>query len=473
MAGDDYQHLFTWLQALKLLREHDRVERIVMEARNAGNVDDVVVHRRGRPNVFHQVKFVVDHRAPLTHEWFTTPGDAKHSPLQRFYESSQKLSTPEHPAELALVTNRPKAGDDPLFKLVSGRDATLGQRVAAVASSSKAGKIRAAWADHLGIPVEDLVAMLDHLRVHAGLDDYVRLRENCGYLMEAVGLAGDADAVERGREEIRRMIIEERCRELDVDRLRELIVRKELQPRPARATLLIQAINRHPLPEAATAHVDWVDFYIGDEPRARRRLTDPDLWNSRLRPELRDAAARALQHGPDVLLAGHMRLSAAFAAGVELSDVAKAKLTVITRDGEWTTEEVAEVALAAVVEDVFDLGDDLAVGLSITNDLHADVVEHIDATRLPISRLITLAPAAGASGSSVASAAVAMGLTVGIRNAVRAAAKQTRGNVHLFMAAPLVFAAFLGHVWNRVPPTQFYEEASATGGYQPTFFIPA
>jgi hypothetical protein len=41
------------------------------------------------------------------------------------------------------------------------------------------------------------------------------------------------------------------------------------------------------------------------------------------------------------------------------------------------------------------------------------------------------------------------------------------------MCAPLVLAAFLGHVWNRVPPTQLYEEANSTGGYQATFFIPA
>src|SRR6266542_6836931 len=88
LAGDDYQHVLTWIHALKLLLTDGDVTRIEFEADNAGNVDDLIVHRVGQPTLYQQIKFVVAQKQPLTHDWFTTPpkGSTK-SPLQRFYQS--------------------------------------------------------------------------------------------------------------------------------------------------------------------------------------------------------------------------------------------------------------------------------------------------------------------------------------------------------------------------------------------------
>lgn len=474
MAGDDYQHLFTLMQALKLMRKSDCVERIEMEAREAGNVDDVVVHRRGRPSLYHQVKFVVDHRDPLSHEWFTTvPRGSKKSPLQRFYESYWKLSTEEHSAELGLITNRPVDPGDPVLQRVSGRDATLGQRLAAAAATSAAGTVRAEWAAHVAVSEGELLEMLRHLRVEAGQDDYKRMRETCGWLMESVALRGDEDAVERGRDEIRRIIIEEECRELDLAGLEEIVERLGLHAREPRAALLIQAIDSTPWPDAASASVDWVDLYEGDEPRTRRRLRDPSLWNERLRPELQRAAAEALKESSDVLLLGAMRLSAGFAAGVELSDVAKVRLSITARDEEWSTDEAAEVALAEPRLEDLGLGDELVIGISVTGDLHEDVADYLRAEGASVGRLITLSPANGVGHHAVGSGAEALGLAKAIRDHVRGLTKGYTCTLHLFMFAPLGLAVFLGHLWNRVPATQLYEELGSTGGYQKTFLIPA
>jgi hypothetical protein len=80
LAGDDYQHVLTWIHALKLLVIDGDVNRIEFEADNAGNVDDLIVHRVGQPALYHQIKFVVSQKQPLTHEWFTTPpkGSKRH-----------------------------------------------------------------------------------------------------------------------------------------------------------------------------------------------------------------------------------------------------------------------------------------------------------------------------------------------------------------------------------------------------------
>ena len=43
--------------------------------------------------------------------------------------------------------------------------------------------------------------------------------------------------------------------------------------------------------------------------------------------------------------------------------------------------------------------------------------------------------------------------------------------MHLFQYGPLFGAMLLGSVWNRMPETQLYDDASA--GYTPTYVIEA
>ena len=91
LSGDDYQHLFTWLNALKLLLKEDSVIRVSFEVK-AGNVDDLVVHRSNAPSIYNQIKFVMTQAEPLTYKWFTTPSrsGSSHSPaaLLRQHEDS-------------------------------------------------------------------------------------------------------------------------------------------------------------------------------------------------------------------------------------------------------------------------------------------------------------------------------------------------------------------------------------------------
>src|SRR2546426_5164101 len=129
LAGDDYQHLYTWFHALHLLRDSEGVTRVEFEVRDAGNVDDIVVHRRNQPTLYHQIKFVMSQRELLAHDWFTTvPAGSRSTPLQRFYASFKQLSGDQGAAELAVWTNRELAGDDPLLQHLDGRTAKLGPR---------------------------------------------------------------------------------------------------------------------------------------------------------------------------------------------------------------------------------------------------------------------------------------------------------------------------------------------------------
>jgi hypothetical protein len=466
IAGDDYQHLFTWLQALKLLRETERVSHIEIEV-GGHNVDDVVVYRDGAPPLYHQVKFVVAQREPLSHEWFTTAGDAVKTPLQRFYESFQKLSDGGRP-EMALETNRWPVNNDPVLMHVDGRTHKLVPRLPLAAPGSDSGKVRAAWAEHLGVSEDELFEMLGHLEIRAGRSSYEELREHCCWLMGAVGLQDDVNAVDVGIGEIRRLV-REGIRRLDAEMLREIVETRRLGRGAQRAALLVQQLTPDSYPELATASVDWVELFEGDEPAARRQLRDSAGWNAILRPQLREAVEEIRRQGyRDVLVAGTMRLSTALVVGVELSDVAGFTVAIRQRDQEWASSgDRADIGLARD-EVKLAQGDELAVGISIAADLTGDVVEHLKSAELPVRAFVNLSPAGGISRDAIEGPAQARGYAHMLLDALRSEVRDT-SRLHLFQAGPVGLALLLGHVWNRLPETQLYEDLSSGRGYAPTF----
>jgi hypothetical protein len=473
ISGDTYQHLITWQHALQILRASSNVTGVGFEV-EAGNVDDLVVHREGEPNLYRQIKFVLSQREPLTHEWFTTvPRGAKKAPLTRFYESYASLTQPDGtPPEMALYTNRMRAAEDALLDCLDGRTNKLVPRLRPAGPGSAAGKVRASWARLLGIAEEELYAFLEHLEIRAGRDSLEELRELCAITMEAVRLRGDQAAVLLGAAEIARLV-SEGCRGLDAEAMATIVRTLDLAAPEPRATLVIQALKRHAGAEMATAAVDWVDEFVGDEPRARRQLRDPDLWNGRLKAELMEAAAavRSDSHRT-VLIAGDYRLSTGVFAGTELADVAKFRVVVPTRDGEWSSAgEQEPVELASKVTEIGQ-GGDLGIGLSVTGDLSDDVIDYIREAGLPVERFINLSPSTGTGNQALESPAHARGWARATFDELRSLTRRHDGTVHLFLFAPLGGAVLLGNLWNRMPTTQLYDDLGPGRGYAPTFLLP-
>jgi hypothetical protein len=300
------------------------------------------------------------------------------------------------------------------------------------------------------------------------------MREHCCWLMAAVGLHADVNAVDVGMGEMRRLV-REGTRELDEAHLREIIAEKRLTAAGQRATLLVQQIDYDPWPELATASVDWVELFEGEEPAARRQLRDPSGWNDVLRPQLQGAVDTIRQLDVrDVLLAGKMRLAAGFLAGYELSDVAGFSVAVLQRDEEWTTSgERADVTIATEAIEL-GRGDELAIGISVAADLTDDVRAYLDREGLAVSRLVIIRPEQNVGRTAIGGAAEARGLANMILDAARAEVRGANVPVlHLFQAAPLGFAVLLGHVWNRMPETVLHEDLGPGRGYASAFRLPS
>lgn len=468
LSGDDYQHLYTLMHAVRLLRDDVwGVTRVRMEVGGAGNVDDLIVEHGDRPPLYHQVKF--SRRAgdePLDHTWFTEAGDAKRSPLQRFHDSYTQLTVGDDRPQMALVTNRLPARNDPILRHVEGRDGRLVPRLVIPTAGSESGRLRRAWAEHLDLSEDELYELLDHLRIRAGSGSFEEMQGRCADVMLAAGLRADPDAVMLGYG-VMRNLIEEGCDELDADAMRELVAQHKLEATRGTASLLVQAIDRAPYPESATVALDWVDYFEGDEPRARRQLRDPEAAITEMEADLVAARQRIRAAGFDrVLIGGAFRLDVGFAIGAALSDLAGFELTVTQGGQRWGTEGETTPFTLRAEEHALDLGDDLAVCLSISNDIADDVLEFVSG--LPVKQLTTLTPESGPSRQSVDGAASARGAAQAVLDAVRDASR-AHSRIHLFQSVPNGVSVMLGHVWNRVPPTRLYADGSP--GYTPTLLI--
>lgn len=473
LAGDDYQHAFTLLYALKLVFDNGNVTKIEMEVDGAGNVDDLIVHRNNAPTLYNQIKFVTSQKQPLEHTWFTTPPKkGQETPLRRFYDSYMRLTLQGGTRpEMALQTNRWPAAGDPLLACVNGANGKLVPRLNLAKPGSKAGRIRREWAEHLDISEEELLPFLDHLAIRAGRDALDELEDKCGLALRAAGYRDDAAAILAAVGTFRKLV-EGGTRALDADAMRAICAELNLHAGLPRATLLVQALANDPWPESATASVDWVTLFEGEDANARRQLRDPEDWNRRLKPEL-VAAVEQINRAKmkDVHVLGAMRLSTGLLVGQLLSEVAGFVVSVNGREGEWSSSSPKhEFALERELIDI-GAGDGIAVAISISQPIKDDVLAYIKKEQLPIGRLHVYGPVGGASRQAIPMPEHGAGAAAAISSALREDTSRHRGLLHLFIAAPLPLAVLVGHLWNRMPRSQLYEDRGAGGGYFPSFTV--
>jgi len=457
------------MQAVRLLREDVwGVRKVMMEVDKAGNVDDLVIYYRDKPTLYNQVKFSRLAGEPLEHGWFTDAASASRSPLQRFYSSFMDLSQGDAPPRMALVTNRTIAPGDPILRHVEGRDGLLTPRLANASPTSESGTERAAWAEHLGIAEEELLGMLDHLHIQAGIGNLEQLQDACAQAMLAAGLRGDQQAVMIGNGAIRDLI-EGGCDHLDTAAMRELVERHDLAGAGAIAQLCIAAIDRPPFADSATCLLDWTDRYEGSEPRQRRHLLDMPDAPLQMSSELTEAR-RSLEGAgySDLSVSGSFRLDVGFSVGAEFADTAGFHLKVKQRDEIWASEGETEPFAVKATERNVGAGEELAICISLSNEISEEVSAFVDSAGLPVGRILNFVPASGPSRTSLATSAEARGcaqaLLDSLRNSVFGATR-----LHLFLSCPNALAVLLGHVWNRLPPTRVY--ADLNPGYQATFEV--
>lgn len=471
IRGDEYQHLFTWIRVVEAVRKGDTTE-IGIEDPKAGNADDVTVYKDGGERECYQVKSAVDARNTVDVEWLIEPSrSGGPSVLQGFHRLWAGEPEDRKP-KITLVTDRLPLHTDPLLVMRDGLDGTVVRILKSAEPGSKIGVVRKTLADHLKVTEEEVVRLFRDLQFMLGVT-YECWMEMARYCMLAAGLRHDDDAIAHGVGIVRGWVTSGR-RKITGDELRREVDPLRLPEDPPLASLLVQAIDRDPMPDAATVSLDWADWFPGSEPRVRRQPSDTTLWNERFRPQLRQAAQSLRAQGHmHVLVRGHMRLPTWFAAGVELGRTVGFRVSSLQGHTVWSSEgSLSSVTVEHAVE-TLGLGRDLAVGIALSSDLSPDVQEYLAGRRDNVGKYVSIYPVNGASNQSVNGAAGARGYAYTIRDLVRNLTREYKPDkLHLFLSAPNGVVLLLGHLWDRMPSTQLYEDLGAPGGYAPSYLIP-
>jgi hypothetical protein len=472
IRGDDYQHAIGWYWACQAL-DDPGIVTVSIEDATGGHFDDVVVRRRQGPDLYWQVKSSNYGSVIIDESWLLTPITASgRSPLQHFHATWRDLNDTGKAFELALLTNR---GFDPADPILRIRDLKAEQiDVAALAAAgprSNIGRARDRWTGHLGIDRHELTDFLASLQLKAGAAESA-WDQQARHLMRLVGLRADADAVILGKALVRRWVTDG-AGPMGRDDIRRAVGEAGLLAKNGTLVLAVHAIDRQPTATPANVEIDLVHLYDGADPFARVQLCDPADWNGKVTPAIRGAARDLEAYATRrVHVTGSMRLPLWFAIGRALPDVRGWILSVDQRTEEWATDAIPEKVIARVMaEPSIGNGRDLALAVSITHDITADVTRHITAAQLPIASLLVLGPQGDQGNQAVPTAAWAVAWARSAREQARQAATAIGAtHVHLYLAAPAALAMMLGHQWNLMPATTIYEHARP--GYIPTISLP-
>jgi hypothetical protein len=472
LTGDDTQHAIAWYHALRALDPRAQITSVTVEAARVGNVDDVVVRYQAGPGDYLQVKATAAASTPATVNWLMgdTPAGGP-GILRRFHQAHLAFTAAGEPGRLHLITTRSIDPDDPVLTLRDRND-RIAERLRR-ASSRAATDARRTLSRHLGIDEEQLCSFLDHLRFRTDASE-ATWREHVTHLALALGLRHDEAAFRLGVSEVREWVKTSRMERTPAD-ITQAVNRLELRAASPWDVLVIQALDHESETSDAAVVLDWVDLFQGDEARTRRGLITPENWNTTLRPELARAERNLAGGTRRVLVRGMARLPVWFAAGTQLPRTRGYHVARLNHDRQvWSSDLPLPNPLPPIKADTLsapDVRKDIALSIAISADPAEDVARHL-AQHAPAIGHIRLALKTGPSSQAITDPAHAWGTAMSIRDEVRKITAQFQtAKVHLFLATPAGLALLLGHLWDRMPDTQTYEDL-AIRGYQPAFLIP-
>jgi hypothetical protein len=445
------------------------VESVGVEVDGAGNVDDVVLYRRLPPHTHTQVKYAVDSGTPVNTDYMTAASSSGGvSILQKLIDARRKLALGGEAIDLALVTNRLADPHDPLLAGRDSRTQLLVPRAGEGGPRSAVGKARAQWASSSGVGDDELLDLLGVLRFDLGRD-VGHLEEVVGLMMRLAGLRGDTEAVSLGVNWVADQVIAGR-RELSLGMIRQAIEERGLRDGNARSLVSVATLVPDPMASTSICSIDWVERFDGADAFAKRRPLPPATWGG-LQQEIESIPSH-LGGAPRIAVTGSMRLAVAFEVGAALRMVTGVDLAAVQRGELWESDAGFTAPMAPEVSELeLDQGPEIAIVVEVSTPVAADVETFVRQAPLPVRRLVVVRPPGGPRDNSVADAEDAVALAVGIRDAVRQAARG-HGRVHLFLACPMGLALLLGHRWNRVAPTVVYEDLVSLG-YEAAFTVSA
>jgi len=476
--GDVFQGLFFWKQAAELLRPKSMVERVVLEHDDADGVDDVVVFYSD-PGVnaggwmanadYFQLKYHVDNREAYCSSALIDPSfiNAKYSLLQRFYNAYTKLKTGTGDFRLFLASNWRWQVNDKLAPLLREYDGKLPRKFFEDSPRGKLGKIREQWRIHLGIDHNEFDSFARRLRLQ--LDLFGR-RDFTNYVyvtLEAAGLRiPSADRAACPYESLIQQFLMNGPNSFDAKTLRELCKQEGLLVETKESTHRPFSLGVRSFVRSAERIESEVDEFVCVTSQFNGRHPSSNTsWETSLQQVLAflgntDRQAQLRTVDSEIALECHGSL--ALLAGWELSRNSGVRVAPIQKPSlkSWRPSENSSINSRWIEKTVgteYEV-DDIAVCLSVTHEIYADVEAYLSYDDAPrISRIVILTPECGPSPMCISGPDQAYQLAVQLPGILAKARSNRRSRVHLFFACPNAMMFFIGQQREALGRFSLYE----------------
>ncbi|MBN9491022.1 MULTISPECIES: SAVED domain-containing protein [Pannonibacter] len=462
--GDTFQARLFWWHAARLLDPVSPVTKVGFES-GPKSFDDIWVE-------YDPVRCASDqYGEPLLREhmqckWHVTPDNYGYSHLvdpefinanarsllQRAREAQLSYAPAGSGVRFKLVTNWRLDRADPLRQMVGMRSGAmrLDRLYGSVTDNSKAGSVRKAWREHLGIDEAELRILARTLAFGEATDTLDGLRDQLDILFGLVGLkripanrsAFPYDDIvfqwmAQGRLEFDRASFRAVCAREDI------LGSAEGGPKVYGVKSFEHAFDK--LEERCHLVLDLIPSF--DERYIR---SDAD-WEAKLYPELRAFLLTAAKNEPRLRLALDAHVTLAFAAG-SVINIKSGRQVELEQRGTgrriWSADDATSDStwptLKAELIELRPDGSDLAVAIGLTHDVTADVQRYCETTLSTAGRLLVLKPDTGPGAQSVICGRHAFELADAASGAIRDAKAGGAGLTHLFVAAPNAFTFFFG-----------------------------
>jgi len=471
LDGDDYQHLYSWYELIRLLEEGSPYDHGYVEHSGAGAADDVTLHPRENTSTsrYIQVKYHVDFRTGYGFETFLeTAKPTERGLLRKLFDSWKKLKE-VGPSEIWLVSNW--ACDDELGSVLCGNSWSLLQQFFESGERSKIGKSRKAWKEALEASDQDFEEFLKSLRLRFSFGSHTDLEERCddrmGYLGMKRGPCPRAHAISavRGwikeggeKKRVNRTTIEEAIAKFD------LAAPKKGAPI---VSLFVHGWAKRAFDVLPTFELDWTSHFD----RPERTIPNSDGWKV-LQAELNEVKEKlsSIQHSSFIDFRGKVPLSCAVLLGATFPVVGGYAFRTEQPSGNeialWDSNDSPSSVEFQVKHEEGEQGDDVLVFLAITGDGRDDALAFYREGQPQFAKVVYAEPSTGVGPRSLCKAADAVALAVSAKNVLRQARSSAKAKtLHLVVFGPLSFALFLGQQLNSLGAVVTYERNSE-GGYQ-------
>jgi hypothetical protein len=478
LEGDDYQHLYSWYELLRLLQPDSSLEVAYVEHPGAGAADDVVLIPRqdsGTATRYIQVKWHVAHGQTYSFDSLCEVVRGASSLLGKLFESWKRLRS-QGPIEVWLVSNWSYDGD--LGRFIDAKSHGFREDFFDGGPRSTGCLARGAWEVKLEATKDELEAFCRCLRFRLGYSSISDLEQQVDDRMRGLGIQTGPKARFAAVGLVRKWIEKGGdTKRITVDTLRAAIREVDLLARTSEApplALWIHGWARMTYDVKATAELDWSGFFDVTD----RRVPSQTDWDSSLRPALVECRQRfaAMPVKPYIDFRGKLPLTTLLAVGAEFPEVAGFLFrTEQPTRGEtllWRSDSPPTARQFHINEEAHDpSGLHLLVVLSITGDATRDALDLPGRIEGGIKSLILAHPEGGPSDAAIASAGDATALAVQAKATIKEA-RQRLGTIdtHLVVYAPASFCLFLGQRLNALGDVVTYERAAA-GGYQPSLTV--